>query len=312
MTGAYSEDAAPENFIGGLKGVIGYVPPKPDFLSLTVPDQDCHLCSGQGSVRDERGRLTLCQCYLRFVLARRMIHGGFIDIEHHQAVFNLEPDVEAHLITEKEKRPKKISDNPQVALRQLYKAMPIKINAFLKEFSDKLLAGMPKLKRPRNLFLFGPPGSGKTYAAAAIARRLFLHGFSPQFTTMENLVTTLIKAQRDPEAEILSKRYLVADLLVLDEIGHEYLPQDNDFKLSKITEFLRYRFRANLPIIATSNYLITELADKYMADNMSIFHEYIKIAMSKPEDHRKIRGRQLLDDFDVSKFALDDPSSTSR
>lgn len=263
---------------------------------------DCPACGGKGKQLDEQGKVVYCRCFLEHVLVQRMRLAGFTDPEFRNAAFNLEPDVEAHLATERLPWPERVPDDPHRALKALYDFTPIDLNAFLQEFSDKLLQELPNPSRSRNLLLFGPPGSGKTYSAAAIARRLFVHGFTPYFTTMENLVDCLFNARRDPEAERWRQRYLHADLLVLDEIGYEHHPENNSYVLSKITEFLRFRFRAKLPVVGTSNLLITELAELYGADNMSIFHEYIKIAVTKPEDHRRIRARDLLQDFDQSRF----------
>lgn len=266
----------------------------------------CQLCRGTGRYVRE-GKVYFCNCYLHFVLAQKMRQAGFNDPEHHRAQFDLMPDVIAKYTSQRENVPAEVKAADEIeAMRQLYEFRPIAINEFLRQYSDKILQELPNLQKHRNVLLYGTTGSGKTYAAAAVARRLFLYGYTPQFTTMENLVQIMRRATSDDRAERKLQTLLHAPLLVLDEIGYEYRASENDYTLSKITDFLRYRYRAKLPIIGTSNLLLTELESRYHADNMSILHEYVKIWLTKIEDHRLTRGRTQMDDYDDSIWSTGD------
>lgn len=266
-----------------------HVHPKSLACAPTPGHGSCSDCGGRGVLVGPQGKVRYCRCLLERALAHRMREAGFTDPEHHRASFDLDPDVEAKLTVLKDPIPESLPEDPVAAMRELYRFVPLRFNEFLREYSDLILQELRRPSRHLNLLLYGPTGSGKTYAAAAVARRLFLHGYEPVFTTAENLVQTMIRAARSPEHELKQQRYFHADLVVLDELGYE--DAEREQVLAKITEFLRYRHRARLPVIATSNLLIVELMRRYGTDHMSIFHEWFKVWVSKREDHRITRAR---------------------
>ena len=81
----------------------------------------------------------------------------------------------------------------------------------------------------KNLFLSGPPGLGKTFLSACIAREVSAKGFSVVYDTAAHIFQQFESGkfgrenpyEEDPDREI--NRYLNCDLLIMDDVGTEML-----------------------------------------------------------------------------------------
>ena len=84
------------------------------------------------------------------------------------------------------------------------------------------LAGLDFINRAEVVHLLGPPGTGKSHLATALAVEAVRAGRSVYFIPLADLVAQLVKAEREgtlrEKIRVLSR----ASLLVVDEIG--YLP----------------------------------------------------------------------------------------
>jgi DNA replication protein DnaC len=72
------------------------------------------------------------------------------------------------------------------------------------------------------LHLLGPPGTGKSHLACALAVEAVKSGRSVYFSTLADIVASLIKAEREGQLRERIRFLARAALLVVDEI--EYHP----------------------------------------------------------------------------------------
>ncbi len=100
----------------------------------------------------------------------------------------------------------------------------------------------------QGLLLYGSCGSGKTFAAAAIANALIEQGIPCLVSNFDRLFDKLTapRPQRTMEVEDLNK----FDLLVLDDLDAE---ADNKYIDNMIFRIVDSRYRAGLPMIITTN-----------------------------------------------------------
>lgn len=84
------------------------------------------------------------------------------------------------------------------------------------------LLGMDFLRGGENVLLRGPSGVGKTTLAQHLGLAALARGRTVRFSTLSTAMADLLKQESVPATERRLKRYVLPELLVLDEIG--YLP----------------------------------------------------------------------------------------
>lgn len=84
------------------------------------------------------------------------------------------------------------------------------------------LAELKFIDRAEVVHLLGPPGTGKSHLATALAVEAVKAGRSVYFSTLADIITSLAKAERDGQLRERIRYLCRASLLVVDEIG--YLP----------------------------------------------------------------------------------------
>lgn len=106
-------------------------------------------------------------------------------------------------------------------------------------------------------YIFGDPGTGKTYAAAAAVRLALKSGLTAKMITAKRLLDA-IKEGYDANDSYALESAETVQLLVLDDLGAE---RPTDWAIETLSSLIDTRYATDLPTIITSNYRLGELRD---------------------------------------------------
>jgi DNA replication protein DnaC len=109
------------------------------------------------------------------------------------------------------------------------------------------------MQEKENIILIGPSGVGKTHLAIALGVAACQGGYTSYFTTFQNLLETLRKAQEQNRLRRKLLTYEKPHLLIIDELG--YLPLNrNDANLFFLLVSSRYE-KGSIVLTSNKNYI---------------------------------------------------------
>jgi DNA replication protein DnaC len=88
------------------------------------------------------------------------------------------------------------------------------------------LAELAFVQTKTNIVFLGPPGVGKTHLSIGLAVKALEVGYSVLFTTLAHLAADLVSAPHPVALKARMRRYLAAQVLVIDEVGYTKLSEE--------------------------------------------------------------------------------------
>jgi DNA replication protein DnaC len=114
------------------------------------------------------------------------------------------------------------------------------------------------------LLMQGPPGVGKTHLCVALGLRAIENGFSVSFYRVDELMHQLKQDRDVSPARLKHKKYMAANLLILDEFGYEPLDRE---QANQFFRLVNYRYQRG-SIALTTNKGITSWPDVLAGDEV--------------------------------------------
>ena len=148
----------------------------------------------------------------------------------------------------------------------------------------------------KNLLLSGPPGLGKTFLSACIARTVSENGFSVVYDTAVNVFEQFEtrRFRRDSadglDARDETRRYLSCDLLILDDLGSELT---TPFVQSALYTLVNTRLTQNRATVISTNLSMDGMRQRYNGQTASRLEGEYRVLRFFGEDIRLQRKSRL-------------------
>ncbi len=136
-----------------------------------------------------------------------------------------------------------------------------------------------------SLFFVGDTGQGKTHISSAIAKAVIDKGYSVVYETAPGMMMKLEKEHFDRTSQGGEDKYLKSDLLIIDDLGAEYVTRVN---LSFLYNIVNTRILNGAPMIISTNLSPVELEKRYERRMTSRFMGEFTVYSFKGEDMRKV------------------------
>lgn len=136
-----------------------------------------------------------------------------------------------------------------------------------------------------NLVLTGPVGVGKSHAAMAAARALWMRGWTVERWAVVRLLDRL--NWNNPDNALVMGMVEMADLLVLDDLGAEPM---HEWELRRVGSFVNERWDLQRPAIITTNADLDDLKQSLGERCYSRLFDGALVLALGGEDRRLNRG----------------------
>lgn len=154
-------------------------------------------------------------------------------------------------------------------------------------------------KSGKGLLLYGPIGTGKTYAACEVANALIDKGYSVLVTNFSRILNAL---QGTFEKQDYIDRLNRFQLLIVDDLGIER--SNSEFAKEQIYNVIDSRYRACLPMIITTNLSIEKIKNPDSIENSRIYDRIIERCFPIQVNGRNRRRKAVCENYDDLKAML--------
>jgi len=207
----------------------------------------------------------------------------------------------------------------QYLVRQSRLPQPLKmLNGFDFDFQKKLdrrlvmdLSSMEFIERKESILFIGNNGTGKSHLAQSFALLACQNGYKTYYTTCSELIQDLNQGVYEKTLEKRIKKYISAELLLIDEMGHDRLELQVIKEAHLLFKVIDQRYKENKSLIFTSN-IEEEDWPEFLGDPIStsaildrIFHHSVIVKIYGPS-YRKYQSELL-----QKKYARYNPENES-
>lgn len=154
-------------------------------------------------------------------------------------------------------------------------------------------------KQGKGLLLYGPCGTGKTFAAACVVNALLDKGYPCLMTNFARLSNT-ISGMYEGKQEYLDSLNKYA-LLVIDDLGAE---RDTEYMNEMVFNIIDARYRANRPMIITSNLTGEDLKNPKNISEQRVFNRILEKCHPIEVAGSDRRRRKIVAEFNEMKTLL--------
>lgn len=150
------------------------------------------------------------------------------------------------------------------------------------------------------LLFWGPPGTGKTYAAGCIANAL-LDRFIPVLMTNFGRMLGSMPGPASGEQTACIDRWMQYPLLIIDDLGVE---RDSAYTAEQVYHIIDARYRSGKPMIFTTNLTMEELERPASLEKQRIYQRILERCTPVRMDGDCIRREKRKENRDLARQHL--------